>query len=74
VTVLTYASLLRKRGFDVQGDVSIEILAAPELFYSVVSDLTRMGEFNPECRTVDWLSGGGPTPGALQVSGTFHRQ
>jgi Polyketide cyclase / dehydrase and lipid transport len=67
VTVLAYASLLRKRGFDVQGDVSIEILAAPELVYSVVSDLTRMGEFSPECRKVEWLSGGGPTPGARFV-------
>ena len=50
-----------------RGEVSIEILAAPELVYAVVSDLTRMGEFSPECRTVEWLAGGGPTPGARFV-------
>jgi Polyketide cyclase / dehydrase and lipid transport len=51
----------------VRGEVSIEIFAAPELVYAVVSDLTRMGEFSPECRKVEWLGGAGPTPGARFV-------
>jgi Polyketide cyclase / dehydrase and lipid transport len=51
----------------VRGEVSIEIFAAPELVYAAVSDLTRMGEFSPECRQVEWLSGGAPTPGARFV-------
>jgi hypothetical protein len=51
----------------VRGEVSIEIFAAPEKVYAVISDLTRMGEFSPECRKVEWLNGAGPTPGARFV-------
>jgi Polyketide cyclase / dehydrase and lipid transport len=51
-----------------RGERTIEIAAAPEQVYAVVSDLTRMGEFSPECRQVEWLAGAaGPAPGARFV-------
>jgi len=51
-----------------QGEQSIEISAAPEFVYKVVSDLTRMGESSPECHRVEWLDGASePAPGARFV-------
>lgn len=51
-----------------QGTRTIEITATPEQVYAVVSDLSRMGEFSPECRSVEWLGGAtGPAPGARFV-------
>jgi hypothetical protein len=51
-----------------RGEQAIEISAAPEHVYEVVSDLTRMDEFSPECRRVEWLNGAtGPAPGARFV-------
>lgn len=48
-----------------RGERSIEIDATPQQVYDAVSDLTRMGEFSPECRRVEWLDGAaGPRPGA----------
>ena len=34
---------------------SIDIGAAPEAVYDLVSDVTRTGEWSPECRGCDWL-------------------
>lgn len=51
-----------------RGNRTIEITATPEQVYAVVSDLSRMGEFSPECRSVEWLGGAtGPAPGARFV-------
>lgn len=51
-----------------RGEQFIEISASPERVYAVVSDLTRMGEFSPECSGVEWVNGSsGPTPGARFV-------
>ena len=51
-----------------RGERTIEIAAPPERVYAVVSDLSRMGEFSPECRSVEWLDGAtGPVPGARFV-------
>jgi hypothetical protein len=51
-----------------QGECSIEIDATPQQVYDAVSDLTRMGEFSPECRRVEWLDGAAdPRPGARFV-------
>ncbi len=51
-----------------QGERSIEIAATPQQVYAVVSDLTRMGDFSPECRSVEWLDGvTSPVPGARFV-------
>lgn len=39
-------------------DASIEIAAAPEDVYVLVSDITRMGEWSPESVGGQWLDGG----------------
>ena len=46
-------------------EVSIDIDAPPERVYELVSDITRMGEWSPECRSCRWTKGAtGPTVGA----------
>ena len=46
-------------------EVSIEIAASPEAVYALVSDITRMGEWSPECRECTWANGAtGPAVGA----------
>ena len=45
--------------------VSTEIAAAPEAVYALVSDITRMGEWSPECFSCRWAKGAtGPAVGA----------
>lgn len=45
--------------------VSIDIAAAPKKVYALVSDITRMGEWSPECRSCTWArEATGPTVGA----------
>lgn len=45
--------------------MSVEIAAPPEKVYALVSDITRMGEWSPECRSCRWVRGAtGPTVGA----------
>ena len=36
------------------GEVSIEIDAAPDAVWAVVGDITRTGEWSPECEAVEW--------------------
>ncbi len=44
---------------------SIDISASPEHVYALVSDITRMGEWSPECRSCKWVRGAsGPAVGA----------
>jgi hypothetical protein len=38
---------------------SIDIAAPPEAVYGVVSDITRTGEWSPECHTCVWLGEAG---------------
>jgi len=46
-------------------EVSIEITAPPERVYELVSDITRMGEWSPECYHCEWVNGAtGPEVGA----------
>ena len=35
------------------------VSAAPERIYGMVADLPRMGEWSPECRSVEWEGGAG---------------
>jgi hypothetical protein len=43
----------------------IIIQAAPEQLYDLVADLPRMGEWSPECTSVEWTNGScGPVEGA----------
>jgi len=46
------------------GEASIEIAAPPAQIYEMISDVTRMGEWSPECRRCEWLEGGEPKVGA----------
>ena len=48
-----------------RGEEQIEISAAPERVYDLVADLTRMGEWSPECYRVEWVGEAkGPAVGA----------
>jgi len=48
-----------------RGEVKMTISATPELLYALVTDVTRMGEWSPECRRCEWLDGAsGPSVGA----------
>lgn len=44
---------------------TVHIAASPEVIYDLVSDVTRMGEWSPECTKAEWLNGAtGPAVGA----------
>jgi uncharacterized protein YndB with AHSA1/START domain len=46
-------------------EASVEIGAPPEVIWPLVSDLTRMGEWSPECTGARWKGGAsGAQPGA----------
>jgi uncharacterized protein YndB with AHSA1/START domain len=49
------------------GEERIEVGVPPERVYDLVADLTRMGEWSPECYRVDWV---GDATGA-QVGAEF---
>jgi hypothetical protein len=40
-----------------RGQESIQIAAATGTVYDVISDVTRMGEWSPECYRCEWLDG-----------------
>ena len=40
-----------------RGQVTIHINAPPGAIYGLVADVTRIGEFSPECRRAEWLNG-----------------
>jgi hypothetical protein len=39
------------------GEVSVTVNAVPDVVYELVADVTRIGEFSPECRGARWLGG-----------------
>jgi hypothetical protein len=43
---------------------SVVIARSPEDLYRMVSDVTRMGEWSPECRTCWWDEEAGPSVGS----------
>jgi uncharacterized protein YndB with AHSA1/START domain len=48
-----------------EGQATIHVNASPEVVYDLVSDVTRMGEWSPECVKCEWLDGAtGPQVGA----------
>lgn len=48
-----------------QDSVSTEIAAPPDRVYELIADITRMGEWSPECRSCTWVKGAtGPIVGA----------
>ena len=51
--------------FPETSSASIEINAAPEVVWNLLSDITRMGEWSPECLRAEWVDGAsGPEVGA----------
>jgi hypothetical protein len=47
------------------GEAQIHVRAPAEKVYDLVSDVTRMSEWSPECVRADWIDGAtGPTVGA----------
>ena len=45
--------------------VTVEIEASPDHVYDLISDITRMGEWSPECFHCEWTDGAtGPDVGA----------
>jgi uncharacterized protein YndB with AHSA1/START domain len=51
--------------FPQQSSASIDIDASPEVVWALVADITRMGEWSPECIRAEWTDGAtGPAPGA----------
>ena len=47
------------------GQVSVEVDATPEQVWTLLTDITRAGEWSHETRGGEWLDGAtGPTPGA----------
>lgn len=48
-----------------QGSVSIDVDRDPTAVFQVISDVTRMGEWSPECTAGRWVGGAtGPAVGA----------
>jgi hypothetical protein len=46
-------------------EVTVDVAASPENVYALVSDVTRMGEWSPECFQCSWTKGAtGPVVGA----------
>lgn len=46
-------------------EAAIDISAPPEAVWDLITDVTRMGEWSPECYRCAWLDGGtGPREGA----------
>ena len=46
-------------------EVTIDIDASPQTVYGLISDITRMGEWSPECVRCSWAKGAtGPAIGA----------
>ena len=52
------------------GESSVRIAATPQQVWDVVSDVTRTGEWSPECFRADWLDAHDPTRGP-QVGARF---
>ncbi len=48
-----------------QGSVTVQMAASPDVVWDLVSDVTRIGEFSPETFEAVWLGGAtGPAAGA----------
>jgi hypothetical protein len=48
-----------------RGHSSIDVAAPPDVVYDLITDITRMGEWSPECYRCEWLDGAtAAAPGA----------
>jgi uncharacterized protein YndB with AHSA1/START domain len=50
--------------------VSVDVAASPQIVWSLVSDLARMGDWSPECTGVRW-AGAAPGPSGPTVGMVF---
>jgi hypothetical protein len=56
------------------GEARERIDAPPEVVYDLVADVTRMGDWSPECVSCEWIDGAtGPTVGARFRGRNQHR-
>ncbi len=56
---------MRSKAMSLKGSAQVHIKASPERVYELVSDVTRMGEWSPECYRCRWLGETkGPVAGA----------
>lgn len=53
-------------------DVSVHIAAAPHEVWDLITDVTQMGRWSPECTGGRFSRGTGPTPGARFVGHNRH--
>lgn len=49
---------------DLEFHDSVLVHADADVLYALVADVTRMGEWSPQCRACWWDEGGGPVVGA----------
>lgn len=49
---------------DVRVDVQVTVPAPVERVWDLLTDVTRIGEWSPECVRAEWAEGGGQRPGA----------
>jgi uncharacterized protein YndB with AHSA1/START domain len=58
---------------EMRGEASVYIDAPPDAVYELITDITRMGEWSPECVGAAWAEGSsGPAVGAV-FQGTNNR-
>jgi len=50
---------------------SVQVSVAPSVLYDMVSDVTRMGEWSPECRSCRWESDTGGGVGSRFVGSNY---
>ena len=58
---------------EMRGEASTHITAPPERVYALVSDVTRMGEWSPECVDVTWAAGSNEPCVGAQFHGSNRR-
>jgi len=56
-----------------RGRASIEIAAPPDVVFDLITDVTRMGEWSPECYRCEWLDGANAAAEAVRFRG-FNRR
>jgi hypothetical protein len=57
-------------GIEMRGESTTHVAATPQSLYSLVSDVTRMGEWSPECVGVTWADGSNAPVVGAQFHGT----
>jgi hypothetical protein len=52
-----------------RGRANIGIAASPHVVYDLIADITRMGEWSPECYKCEWLDGGNTAAAGARFRG-----